>query len=53
MAEVKAKKDLTIQIQAALDKAIEKLIAVEKARDSYLVVSGASGNIKRIPTKDL
>ncbi len=53
MTEVKAKKDLSIKIQAALDKAIEKVIADEKARDGYLVISDSKGNIRKIPAKDL
>ncbi|MES2774493.1 MAG: hypothetical protein V4722_09925 [Bacteroidota bacterium] len=53
MSEVKEKVAMTTKIQAALDKAIRKVIADEKARDGYLVVSDGKGNIKKIPAKDL
>ena len=45
--------DLSDKIQVALDKAIKKLIAEEKARDGYLVVSDKDGKIKKIPARDL
>ncbi len=36
-----------------MDKAIKKVIAEEKARDGYLVVSDKKGGVKKIPAKDL
>lgn len=53
MTETKEKIDLTKKIQTALDKATEKVIKDEKARDGYLVVSDAQGNVKKIPAKEL
>jgi hypothetical protein len=37
----------------ALDKAIEKVIKEEKARNGYLIISDRKGNIKKVPAKDL
>ncbi len=53
MIEAKEKTDMTVKIQAALDKAIQKVIADEKARDGFLVIADSNGNIKKIPAKDL
>ncbi len=39
MNSSKKRKDQTDKIQVALDKAIQKIIAEEKARDGYLVIS--------------
>lgn len=41
------------KIQKALDKAIEKVIAEEKARNGYLVIGDKDGKVKKIPAKDL
>lgn len=41
------------KIQTALDKAIKKVIAEEKARNGYLVVGDKNGKVKKIPAKDL
>jgi hypothetical protein len=41
------------KIEAALDKAIKKVIAEEKARNGYLVVSDKKGSIKKIPASEL
>lgn len=49
----KKKESLTTKIQIALDKAIEKVIAETKAKNSYLVIADKKGNIKKIPAKDL
>ncbi|MEJ0102470.1 MAG: hypothetical protein WDO19_07935 [Bacteroidota bacterium] len=49
----KQKEDLSDKIKVALNKAIKKLIAEEKARDGYLVISDKEGNIKKIPARDL
>jgi hypothetical protein len=43
---------LSGKIKIALDKAIEKVIAEEKARNRYLVISEKKGVIK-VPAKDL
>ncbi len=53
MSNQKKREDLSPKIKIALDKAIQKIIAEEKARNGYLVVSDSNGNIKRIPAKDL
>jgi hypothetical protein len=45
--------DLRGKIKVALDKAIKKVIAEEKARNGYLVVTDKEGKIKKIPAKDL
>jgi hypothetical protein len=47
------REDLSEKIQAALNKAVEKLKKETKAANSYLVVSDKKGNIKKIPAKDL
>ena len=45
--------DLSSKIKIALDKAIEKVIAEIKAKNSYMVVSDKKGNIKKIPASEL
>ena len=47
------REDLSDKIQVALDKAIQKIIAEEKARDGYLVVSDKKGGVTKIPARDL
>jgi len=49
----KKSEDLSDKIQIALDKAIQKVIAETKAKNSYLVIADKKGNIKKIPAKDL
>ena len=49
----KKTEDLSDKIKVALDGAIKKLIAEEKARNGYLVISDKDGKIKKIPAKDL
>ena len=41
------------KIEVALDKAIKKVIAEEKARNGYLVVADKNGKIKKIPASEL
>lgn len=53
MASKKKTKDLSGKINLALDEAIKKVIAEEKARNGYLVVGDKNGKIKKIPAKDL
>ena len=53
MNPVKNRKHLSGKIKIALDKAIEKVIAEEKARGGYLVISDKKGGIKKVPAKDL
>lgn len=53
MNPVKRREDLSNKIQVALDKAIKKVIAEEKASNGYLVISDKKGSIKKIPAKDL
>ena len=50
---VKVTQDLSATIKTALDKAIPKVIAETKAKNSYLVIADKNGNIKKVPTKDL
>ena len=45
--------DLTDKIKVALDKAIQKVIAEEKAMDGYLVISDKKGGVIKVPAKDL
>ena len=37
------------KIKAAMDKAIQKIIAEEKARDGYLVISDKKGGVIKVP----
>ena len=53
MNPVKKSEDLSDKIKVALDKAIKKVIAEEKARNGYLVISDKKGGIKKVPAKDL
>ncbi len=45
--------DLSDKIKKAMDKAIQKIIAEEKARDGYLVISDKKGGVIKVPAKDL
>jgi len=45
--------NLNDKIKVALDKAIQKIIAEEKARDGYLVISDKKGGVIKVPAKDL
>ncbi|MBY0477185.1 MAG: hypothetical protein K2Q24_06040 [Chitinophagaceae bacterium] len=47
------KESLTGEIQIALDKAILKVVADTKAKNSYLVIADKKGNIKKITAKEL
>ena len=49
----KKSRDLSDKIKVALDKAIQKIIAEEKARDGYLVISDKKGGVIKVPAKDL
>ena len=49
----KKSEDLNDKIKVALDKAIQKIIAEEKARDRYLVISDKKGGVTKVPAKDL
>ena len=40
-------------IEAGLKKVSQRLIAEEKARNGYLVISDKKGGIKKVPAKDL
>jgi len=53
MNPAKKRKDLSGKIKIALDKAIEKVIAEEKARNGYLVISDKKGGVIKVPAKDL
>lgn len=53
MSTPKKREDLSPKIKVALDKAIQKVIAEEKARNGYLVISDEKGNIKKIAAKNL
>ena len=46
-------KEESVATEQAFKKVHEKLIAETKEKDSYLVISDAEGNIKKIPAKDL
>jgi hypothetical protein len=49
----KKSENLNDKIEVALDKAIQKIIAEEKARDGYLVISDKKGGVIKVPAKDL
>jgi hypothetical protein len=49
----KKSEDLSGKIKVAMDKAIQKIIAEEKARDGYLVISDKKGGVIKVPAKDL
>jgi hypothetical protein len=53
MEKVSKKNDLSDKMKKALDKATDKVIAKQKAKDGYLVTGDADGNIRKIPAKDL
>lgn len=53
MADKKKVEDLSGKINKALQKAIQKVIAEEKSRNGYLVISDKDGNIKKIPAAEL
>ena len=53
MNKPKKREDLSAKIKIALDKAIQRVIAEEKARNGSLVISDGEGNIKKIAAKDL
>lgn len=53
MNSVKKREDLSDKIKAAMDKAIQKIIAEEKARDGYLVFSDKKGGVIKVPARDL
>jgi hypothetical protein len=53
MNSTKKSEDLSDKIKVAMDKAIQKIIAEEKARDGYLVVSDKKGGVIKVPAKDL
>jgi len=42
-----------MDIEKGLRKVSQKLIAEEKTRNGYLVISDKKGNIKKVPAKDL
>jgi len=42
-----------MDIEKGLRKVSQKLIAEEKARNGYLVISDKKGNIKKVRAKDL
>ena len=45
----KKSENLNDKIKVALDKAIQKIIAEEKARDGYLVISDKKGGVIKVP----
>jgi hypothetical protein len=49
----KNRDNLIPEINKALDKAIKKVIAETKAKNSYMVVSDKKGNIIKIHARDL
>lgn len=53
MEKVSKKNDLSEKMKHALDKAIKKIVAEQKAKDGCLVTGDENGNIKKIPAKDL
>ena len=53
MKSIRKREDLSDKIKIALDKAIQKIIAEEKARDGYLVISNKKGGVIKVPAKEL
>lgn len=53
MKSVKKSRDLSGKIKIALDKAIQEIIAEEKTRNGYLVISDKKGGVIKVPAKDL
>ncbi len=53
MNPAKKREDLSEKIKIALDKAIQKIIAEEKARNGYLVISDKKGGVIKVPARDL
>lgn len=53
MSGAKKSEDLSGKIKIALDKAIKQVIATEKARNGYIVISDKDGKVIKIPAKDL
>jgi len=53
MSIIKKREDLSDKIKVALDKAIKKVIAETKEKNSYMVVADKNGKIRKIPAKDL
>jgi hypothetical protein len=53
MSNSKKREDLSDKIKVALDKAIERVIAETKAKNTYLVIADKNGDINKIPAKDL
>ena len=49
---ITAQKELKA-IERGLKKVSERLIAEEKARGGYLIISDKNGNIKKVSAKDL
>ncbi len=47
-----AQKELA-EIEKGLGKVSQKIIAEEKARDGYLVISDKKGGVIKVPAKDL
>jgi hypothetical protein len=47
------REDLSDKIPIALDKAIQKVIAETKAKNTYMVYMDKKGNIIKVPAKDL
>ena len=43
----------SMAIERGLKKVSQKLIAEEKARNGYLIISDKKGGIKKVPAKDL
>ena len=53
MSELQKREDLSDKIKIALDKAIQRVIAETKAKNSYMVYSDKKGNIIKVPAKDI
>ena len=51
MSSINKREDLSDKIKVALDKAIKKVIAETKAKNSYLVIADKDGKIKKILPK--
>jgi hypothetical protein len=52
MNSVQKSEDLSSKMKVAVDKATQKVIKEEKARDGYLVISDKKGDVKKNPARD-
>jgi len=52
MNSVQKSEDLSSKMKVAVDKATQKVIKEEKARNGYLVISDKKGNVQKVEAKN-